>query len=258
MTTSPSNLRHWEALGHTDPAHTKAFQRAGGFRGTAIRPIESVRRMTEHFGPCGMNWGMEKPEFQLVSAGEELLIFCTVQLWYIEQEAIDAGCERAVVYGVGGDKVRVQQQRGLVNNDEAFKAAYTDALGNAMKHIGVAADVHMGLFDDSKYVREAAEAFKPKVRTRSTDGEDLGEFGSSRKLARKPSPKAAGEQLKAVAYDEASRGTDALGAFWSALIVDDKRAIAAAFETDVAGLLALLKKRAALADADIRQEEKTT
>ena len=45
-------------------------------------------------------------------------------------------------------------------DDEAFKKAYTDALSNAMKFIGVAADVHMGLFDDNKYVQQVRGEFE--------------------------------------------------------------------------------------------------
>jgi hypothetical protein len=149
------NLRHWDALGKTDPAHTKPFTRAGGFRGTAIKPIESVRRMTEHFGPCGMGWGMMKPEFQLVpiDGNGETLVFCTVCLWY------DDGGQHCSVHGVGGDKVVARGSAGLRTNDEAFKSAYTDALSNAMKHIGIGADVHMGRFDDSKYVEATRAEF---------------------------------------------------------------------------------------------------
>ena len=46
---------------------------------------------------------------------------------------------------------------GLRTDDEAFKKAFTDAIGNAMKHLGMSADVHMGLFDDSKYVESVRE-----------------------------------------------------------------------------------------------------
>jgi hypothetical protein len=162
------NLRHWDALGKTDPAHTKSFTRAGGFRGTAIRPIESVRRMTEHFGPCGVGWGTYKPEFQLVpiDGNGEIMVFCTVGLWYNEDGKSgpeqDHGlgiADHPCVYGVGGDKVVSRGSGGLRTSDEAFKSAYTDALSNAMKHIGVGADVHMGRFDDSKYVEAARAEF---------------------------------------------------------------------------------------------------
>ena len=154
MTTT--NTRIWDALGKTDPRHTKKFKRSGGFSGTAIKPIWLALRMTERFGPCGIGWGPEKPEFQVVSADTEILVFCTVAMWYREApESLETGR----VYGVGGDKVLISQQSGLRASDEAFKAAYTDALGNAMKLIGVAADVHMGLFDDSKYVTEVGKEF---------------------------------------------------------------------------------------------------
>jgi len=149
------NLRIWNALGKTDPKHTKGFKRAGGFAGTAVKPIWQTMRLTEQFGPAGSGWGMTKPEFQVVTAGEEILVFCTVGLWYSDGAVADN-----MVYGVGGDKVLGKNKYGPFTNDEAFKASYTDALSNAMKQIGVAADIHMGLFDDEKYVREAKREFE--------------------------------------------------------------------------------------------------
>jgi hypothetical protein len=151
------NLRIWDALGKTDPAHTKQFQRSGGFKGTAIKPMWCNLRMTEMFGPCGIGWGMEKPTFETHQADKEMLVFCTVGVWYLEKPD---SASRGLVYGVGGDKYLISQSSGLRASDEAFKAAYTDAIGNAMKFIGVAADVHMGLFDDNKYVQQMKEEFK--------------------------------------------------------------------------------------------------
>lgn len=148
-----SNMRLWDALSKTDPKHTKPFKRAGGFQGTAIKPIWLTKRMTEQFGPAGVGWGMEKPEFQVVPAGEEILVFCTVALWHRTDEG------PAIVYGVGGDKVMGKNKYGPFTNDEAFKASYTDALSNAMKQIGLGADIHMGLFEDEKYVRETTREF---------------------------------------------------------------------------------------------------
>lgn len=149
----PENLRYWDQLGKTDPAHTKQFKRSGGFSGTAIKPMWCNLRMTEFFGPCGVGWGPDKPEYQVVPAEDEILVYCTVGLWYMDGE------KKAQVYGVGGDKILTKNTNGTKSSDEAFKAAYTDALGNAMKFIGVAADVHMGLFDDNKYVQEMNAEF---------------------------------------------------------------------------------------------------
>ena len=155
MSDTKNNKRIWDALGKTNPKQTKQFTRAGGFSGTAIKPMWSYQRMTEYFGPCGIGWGPDKPTFDVVPAGEEMMVYCTVGMWYQDP---DTG-ERGQVYGVGGDKVYIQSKSGFRSSDEAYKAAYTDALTNAMKLIGVAADVHMGRFDDSKYVREVTEEF---------------------------------------------------------------------------------------------------
>lgn len=148
----------WERLGRTDPKHTSRFKRAGGFQGTAIRPIYSIHRMTEEFGPCGRGWGVNQPSFQVVPAGDETLVYCTVSIWH--------GARDQVVYGVGGDKVVAKFKSGPHSDDEAFKKAFTDAITNALKMIGVGADVHMGLFDDSKYVASLRE--NPHV-TRPSD-----------------------------------------------------------------------------------------
>jgi hypothetical protein len=107
--------------------------------------------MTEHFGPCGLGWGIGEPSFQLVPANNELLVYCTVTVWH--------GSKDNVVYGVGGDKVLSAMSSGLRTDDEAFKKAFTDAVTNALKMIGVGADVHMGMFDDNKYVNAMRDEF---------------------------------------------------------------------------------------------------
>jgi hypothetical protein len=142
----------WDRLGKTDPAHTKPFKRAGGFSGTAIKPMWSFRRVTEEFGPCGVGWGVNQPSFQVVHTPDEVLVFCTVSIWH--------GVHENVVFGVGGDKVLGRFKSGPHTDDEAFKKAYTDAITNALKLIGVGADVHMGMFDDSKYVNELKAEFE--------------------------------------------------------------------------------------------------
>lgn len=171
-----NNTRLWDKLGKTDPAHTKGFKRAGGFSGTAIKPMWSFQRMTEEFGPCGLGWGVNEPSFQVVPGSDgEVLVYCTVSVWYNEYRDAEgsrtAGLQASSkVFGVGGDKVVVKQSSGLRSDDEAFKKAYTDAIGNALKLIGVGADVHMGLFDDSKYVQEMEQEFsapKPPSKAQS-------------------------------------------------------------------------------------------
>lgn len=152
----PDNLQLWNDLGKTNPAETKQFRRSGGFSGTAIKPMWVWQRLTDRFGPMGTGWGCAKPEFQVLpGAGTEVLVYCTVAGWYTHLDG------KAEVFGVGGDKVIATYSKGPASDDEAFKKAYTDALMNAFKFIGVGADVHMGRFDDTKYVQDLEREFNP-------------------------------------------------------------------------------------------------
>lgn len=151
MAAKPKLSDLWDTLSRTDPKHTKGFSRAGGFKGTAIKPMWVWQRLTELFGPCGTGWGFGQPTFQVVQSDKETLVYCTVSAWY--------GDKNNTLWGVGGDKVVTARQSGAFCDDEAFKKAFTDALMNAFKFLGVAADVHMGLFDDNKYVQAMREEF---------------------------------------------------------------------------------------------------
>lgn len=147
-----SNTDLWDALGKTDPAHTKGFKREGGFSGTAIKPMWAWKRLTEEFGPFGIGWGCGEPKFDVVTAGETIAVYCTVSAWH-------GGDRENVLWGVGGDKVAKSTKYGVQVDDEAFKKAFTDALMNAFKFVGVGADIHMGLFDDNKYVATLKQEF---------------------------------------------------------------------------------------------------
>jgi hypothetical protein len=153
--TTVSNTRHWDALKATDPKHTKSFSRSGGFKGTALKPIWIIEQMTKHFGPVGEGWGMGEPKFQVVDLTKDtgrVMVYCWVECWHTE-----TGCS---FWGVGGDTVQDQFRDGrMAPDDEAFKKAYTDAVNNALKFVGVGADIHMGQFEDSKYMKQVAEQF---------------------------------------------------------------------------------------------------
>jgi len=166
-----SNSEIWDKLSKTDPSQTKGFSRSGGFKGTAIKPMWVWKRLTELFGPVGKGWGMDKPTFQIVPGeNKEVLVYCTVMGWYLDEN------KKCDVFGVGGDKVvthikanpQYNKPERWDSDDEAFKKAYTDALMNAFKFVGVGADVHMGLFDDNKYVQGLKDEFAEEM-----DAKDL-------------------------------------------------------------------------------------
>lgn len=162
-----SNLEIWNSLSETDPKYTKSFKRAGGFSGTAQNPTYAIKKMTDHFGPCGKGWGIGKPEFTIHDAGEAgVLVYSTISLWYMD------GAQRCETWGVGGDTAVTKTKFGLTADDEAFKKATTDALTNAMKTLGVAADLHLGMYDDSKYLNGLKEKFAESEKDAAKKLED--------------------------------------------------------------------------------------
>lgn len=142
---SNPNMTLWDSVFKTDPGNTKAFNK--GYKGTAIKPISLIHKATEQWGPMGDRWGAEEAEREVIGN----LVFIKVRVWYP-----GVTTNRAVVEHWGGDVIMRADGKP---NDEAFKMAFTDAIGKCLVQLGFSADVHMGKFDDSKYVQELAEEF---------------------------------------------------------------------------------------------------
>ena len=163
------NSRYWEALKRPPSSALKKIN-GGRLNGkTDISPQWRVQAMTEQFGPVGTGWKYEIVNLWTVPGGDELFAFAQVNLYYREGEQWSDA-----VPGVGGSKLMQLEKSGLYANDEGFKMAVTDALSVAMKALGVAADIYLGLWDGSKYTDErsdAPQAAKPspddaKVKTK--------------------------------------------------------------------------------------------
>lgn len=159
------NLKLWDSVCKTDPSHTKSFVRAGGFRGTAIKPMWLVKMATEKFGPMGSGWGIkvEDTHVQAVDGTMDVLVFVAVNVWYINPDEKKKIITESMKFWTGaswgGDYICKSTKNGPKTDDEAFKKATTDGMVKALSWLGFGADVHMGLFDDSKYVNSLEQEF---------------------------------------------------------------------------------------------------
>lgn len=153
---SEGATRIWDALIGTDPKHTSTFKRAGGFQGTALRPMWAVKHMTEQFGPIGVGWGFEESEQKIIEAGDEMLVYSKASVWYADGKQI------AHTPGQwGGDKIAAKRKDGSIQtDDEAPKKALTDAALKCLSYIGLGADIHLGQFEDSKYVQQVNQQYR--------------------------------------------------------------------------------------------------
>jgi hypothetical protein len=160
------NLRIWSRVEATDPNFTKDFKRGGGFSGTAINPTWLYKQATGVFGPIGKGWGWEIVEERQVpnAAGDVVMWFSKARIWYV----LD-GQRYVTPEQWGGTEMIGKNRNGPFFDEEAPKKTVTDAVGKCLVMLGFASDVHMGLYDDSKYVNDRREiaAEDAKIRDKA-------------------------------------------------------------------------------------------
>ncbi len=182
------NIKLWNEL-KAVPAAVKKKIIGGRLKGmTDIKPQWRLQMMTEAFGSIGLGWYYEviktwteehkvkntettKTEYKQILTksnieGEheyktyeprqtneviiddiekEISVYVHIHLFIKDQ-----GEWSKPIVGIGGSMLLAKEKHGIHHSDEAYKMATTDALSVAMKQLGIAADVYMGL-SDSKY-----------------------------------------------------------------------------------------------------------
>ena len=154
------NMELWDNLKAVPAAAKKTIQ-AGRLKGmTDIKPQWRLQIMTEQFGAIGIGWYYEPVKMWTETYGTEVSAHVQINLFV----KIDNEWSKPIS-GTGGsmlianenikdyEKDKYDTKFKPYHSDEAYKMATTDALSVAMKQLGVAADVYMGL-SDSKYDKQ--------------------------------------------------------------------------------------------------------
>lgn len=162
-----SNTALWESVEKTDPKYTKQFSRGGGFKGTATNATYLAKKATERFGPCGTGWGITVLDEEVIE-GAPLLASDSItvlahekihkvhaRLWYV------ADGVRGEVEQFGQTQIVGKNKNGFFTDEEAPKKSLTDAMSKCLSLLGFSADIHLGLYDDNKYVEEMRQQFAP-------------------------------------------------------------------------------------------------
>ena len=147
------NKIYWDQLKKTDPRFTKRINKGFG-EITTIDPQWQIGKMTEVFGPVGIGWG-----YTVQYTYTEQLVFAEVSIW---TEAYSN------IYGPVCSVQKLWRKTGALD-DEAPKKAMTDAMTKALSHLGVSADVFLGMFDNSKYVEKVAAEYKSLNKSKVTE-----------------------------------------------------------------------------------------
>lgn len=155
-----NSRQYWDAMCTPPNEALKKIEKgrlAGKFD---INPQWRLRQMTDVFGPIGIGWKYVVTErWKEDGPVGDVAVFVTIDLY------VKVGAEWSdPICGIGGAQLIANESRGLHLNDEAYKMATTDALSVAMKQLGVAADVYMGMMDGSKHQESnASHNAKPQA-----------------------------------------------------------------------------------------------
>ncbi len=150
-----SNMALWSSLEKTDPSHTKQFTRGGGFKGTAINATYILKRLTEAFGPCGRGWRFVLDD-ERIEQGHSLKNGDKARLHIVRGhiEYLSDGTWFSTSPQFGQTMLVDENKNGVFTDEEAPKKSITDCISKCAVLLGIGADVHLGLFDDNKYVNE--------------------------------------------------------------------------------------------------------
>lgn len=142
------NLAIYERVKQPPQDALKAFDN-GKFKGTDINPMWRIRTLTEIFGVCGFGWYTKVNRMWTETSSDEanVAVFCELEL-YVK---IDGEWSQPIV-GVGGNTFERKTKSGSMVTDEAYKMAYTDALGIACKALGFGADIWWKC-EETKYTK---------------------------------------------------------------------------------------------------------
>lgn len=109
----------------------------GKFAGTDINPMWRIKALTEAFGPCGTGWYTDILRMWREDTEDGTsTVYCHVNLHYRTADGWSAP-----VVGIGGNTLMRKTSKGSTTTDEAYKMAYTDAVGIACKALGIGANI---------------------------------------------------------------------------------------------------------------------
>lgn len=162
------NMRLWKQFETTDPKHTKPVEFGRKF--TAIDAHWQIMRVTEVLGPVGKGWGYDVVHSVERLEDKMILAVADVTLWTAGKHD-SYGIERNYYGPIRGTCEFYSPNRGgkMVVDEDAPKKAMTDALTKGLSHLGVSADVFLGLFDDNRYVQKAGQKWEA-IKTENDPG----------------------------------------------------------------------------------------
>lgn len=151
-TEGRENLKLWKAVEKTPPDMTKAVK-YGKRQYTAIDPQWQLRVATALWGPYGRDWGLRNVNYQIVEVTEnDAEGRFTVTAIILKAEFFYPDSGKIVAFEIlNDDRFRA--------GDDTLKKLITNTRSKALSWLGFSADVFLGKFDDTAYVKDLKAKF---------------------------------------------------------------------------------------------------
>ena len=150
-----NNTGLWDKFKHTDPQFTKNFRKSGRSL-TTVDSMYQILQMTREFGPVGKGWTYDASYTYTDRHvfAEVKISYCIDDKWY-HYGPISSAAELYIARKNAEGTLKFTD----FLDDSASKKALTDALTKGLSHLGMSADVFLGLFDNNLYVEEMKTKF---------------------------------------------------------------------------------------------------
>lgn len=171
--TTPEGREHlklWKSVEKTPPDMTKEVK-FGKRQYTTIDPQWQLRVATALWGPYGKQWGLRNIKYQIVElkgndkvvletrdAQNKLIQSTEILADYIKYSII---IEAEFFYPVDGETAafHILNDDKYQADDEVLKKLITNTRSKALSWLGFSADVFLGKFDDTAYVKALKAKF---------------------------------------------------------------------------------------------------
>lgn len=151
-------LQHWNRFADIDPKYTKAIS-GKDYGGTSPNPQYVIRCLTELFGPVGKGFGWVVLAEAFEPLGDTHLHWCRIRFWWRDEQGEHS------VEEYGQTKAAYTTAKGIHRVDEdAPKKSLTDAIIKGASHLGIAANIFLGRWDDQKYVAQVNAEYRDEER----------------------------------------------------------------------------------------------
>ena len=162
METTNKNLELFNRVKKVPENYTKPYKSDFGKELTEISPMWRLEKLTELFGPAGQGFYIELDKQDTITVEQETFAVVVAKLYY----RLDNKTWSKPVVGTGTSLLFLIDPKGKRRpNSDAFKMAYTDAVSNACKLLGMGADIYnsgYGEYHKAKAEQEQA-AVQEKV-----------------------------------------------------------------------------------------------